>query len=66
MDADVTRRLEASAAEARAAEARGDDDAAGEAWRRHRLIRDGTRDPEDLIAEGIALSVMARALSEDA
>jgi hypothetical protein len=38
------------------AEQRRDEPAAGEAWRRYRLIRDAARDPDDLLAEGIALS----------
>jgi negative regulator of sigma E activity len=41
---------------ARAAEACGEDEAAGEAWRRYRLIRDAARNPDELLAEGIALS----------
>lgn len=42
-----------------AAEASGEDAGAGEAWRRYRLIRDGARDPDELLAEGIALSTCA-------
>jgi len=38
------------------AEASGEDSVAGEAWRRYRLIRDAARDPDELLAEGIALS----------
>jgi hypothetical protein len=52
-------RLAASSATARAAEASGDDALAGEEWRRYRLIRDAARDPDELLAEGIALSVQA-------
>jgi hypothetical protein len=52
-------RLAASSARARAAEARGDDALAGEEWRRYRLIKDAARDPDELLAEGIALSVQA-------
>lgn len=52
-------RLAASSAAARAAEACGDDALAGEEWRRYRLIRDAARDPDELLAEGIALSVQA-------
>lgn len=55
-------RLRRAAREARAAESRGDQDAANESWRRYRLILDGTRDPDELIAEGIALSTLAIAL----
>ncbi|HWW66511.1 MAG TPA: hypothetical protein VNY83_00875 [Solirubrobacterales bacterium] len=56
-------RLAEAAAMARAAEARRDERAAGEAWRRYRLIRDAGRDPEELLAEGIALSNQALALA---
>jgi hypothetical protein len=52
-------RLAASSAIARAAEADGDDALAGEEWRRYRLIKDAARDPDELLAEGIALSVQA-------
>lgn len=41
------------------AEASGRDAIAGEAWRRYRLIRDAARDPDELLAEGIALSTAA-------
>ena len=57
------RRLQEAADAARRAEARGDDAAAGEAWRRYRLIRDAARDPDELLAEGIALSEQALALA---
>lgn len=46
-------------ARARDAEALGDDARAGEEWRRYRLIRDASRDPDELLAEGLALSVQA-------
>lgn len=36
----------------------GTDAAANEAWRRYRLISDTARDPDELLAEGIALSQM--------
>jgi hypothetical protein len=52
-------RLQQAALDAHAAEARGDDVAANEAWRRYRLISDAIRDPDELLAEGIALSKMA-------
>jgi negative regulator of sigma E activity len=45
--------------QAHTAETCGDDTAANEAWRRYRLIRDAGRDPDELLAEGIALSNMA-------
>jgi hypothetical protein len=38
---------------------------ADEEWRRYRLIRDGGRDPDELLAEGIALSVQAAELAAD-
>lgn len=50
---------------ARDAEARGDDARAGEEWCRYRLIKDATRDPDDLLAEGIALSLQAVELASD-
>jgi hypothetical protein len=60
--ANQTRRLASAAREAKAAEARGDDASAAREWRRYRLIEDAGRDPEDLLAEGIALSVAAQGL----
>ncbi len=48
---------------AREAESRGDDARAGEEWRRYRLIKDASRDPDDLLTEGIALSVHAAQLA---
>lgn len=56
-------RLEEVGARARAAEAKGDDRLAGEEWRRYRLIKDAARDPDDLLAEGVALSVQAAELA---
>jgi hypothetical protein len=56
--------LAEAASAAKAAEARGDDPAAAREWRRYRLIEDAGRDPEDLLVEGIALSVTALALVE--
>lgn len=50
-------------ARARDAEARGDDVRAGEEWRRYRLIKDAARDPDELLAEGIALSLRAAELA---
>jgi hypothetical protein len=58
-DARSSHRLQEAADAAHAAEARGDDAAANEAWRRYRLINDAGRDPDDLLAEGIALSNIA-------
>jgi hypothetical protein len=52
-------RLEDAARAARAAELRRDDVAAAAAWRRYRLVRDGMRPPDELLAEGIALSRQA-------
>lgn len=56
LDSRAVRRLDEASRAARAAEASGEDAAAGEAWRRYRLIRDAARDPDVLLAEGIALS----------
>ena len=39
---------------------------AGEIWRRYELVRDAGRDPEELLAEGIALSRLAIELAEQA
>jgi hypothetical protein len=55
-------RLTETGARAREAEARGDDARAGEEWRRYRLIKDASRDPDELLAEGIALSLQAAEL----
>jgi len=52
-------RLAQLAADVRAAEARGDGWIAGELWRSYELVRNAGRDPDDLLAEGIALSVVA-------
>lgn len=41
----------------------GDDHVAASEWRRYRLIRDAARDPEELLAEGVALSVQALELA---
>ncbi len=59
----LKKRLDDAADAARAAEARRDDRAAGEAWRRYRLIRDAARNPDQLLAEGVALSNQALALA---
>lgn len=52
-------RLSEAGARAQAAEAQGHDGLAGEEWRRYRLIEDASRDPDELLAEGIALSLLA-------
>jgi len=57
------RRAAAAAASARDAERRGDDWASSEAWRRHRLIIDGGRDADALLAEGIELSHAAQRIA---
>jgi hypothetical protein len=49
-----------------AAEVRGNDVAASEAWRRYRLIRDAARDPDELLAEGVALCEYAIELASSA
>ena len=58
-------RLAGAADEAHTAEARGDDHAANEAWRRYRLIEDAMRDPDELLAEGVALSRVAQRLAAE-
>jgi negative regulator of sigma E activity len=63
LDSHRSERLAGAGNRARAAEARGDDAVAGEEWRRYRLIRDAGRDPDELLAEGIALSVQAAELA---
>jgi hypothetical protein len=56
---DPRQRLSEVAARAKAAEARRAEAQAGEEWRRYRLIEDANRNPDELLAEGIALSVQA-------
>ena len=63
-DARTSQRLQEAARAADAADARGDDAAANEAWRRYRLISDAARDPDELLAEGIALSRLGIELAE--
>lgn len=63
---EVNRRLATAAAEAHAAEARVDWRAAGDAWRRYRLIADQGRSQDDLLAEGARLSKLAVDLAEQA
>lgn len=58
--------LERLAAEAREAQQRGEGWVAGEIWRRYELVRDAGRDPDDLLAEGIALSRTAIELARQA
>lgn len=58
------RELDRLSAEARAAEARCDGWTANELWRRYELVRDGGRDPDELLAEGVALSRVAIQLAE--
>lgn len=59
-------RLAQLAARARLADGRGDGWAAGEAWSAYELVRDGGRDPDELLAEGIALSRTALELAAEA
>lgn len=56
---ETQQRLDEAAALAKEAEAQGDYGRANEEWRRYRLIQDAARDPEELLAEGIALSARA-------
>lgn len=60
---DFQQRLNQAASSAKQAEDRGDDGLAAREWRRYRLVRDVARDPEELLAEGIALSAQALALA---
>ncbi len=62
--ADQADRLDQAAASAKAAESRGDDACAAREWRRYRLIADAGRDADDLLAEGIALSVASASLAK--
>ncbi len=55
LDEQRTGRLQTAAADAKAAEARGDNHAANEAWRCYSLIADAGRPAEDLIADALAL-----------
>jgi len=52
-------RLEQAAAQAHAAQARGDHHTANDAWPRYVLMEDATRDPQELLDEGVALSKIA-------
>lgn len=63
LDVHTSDRLAMVSKRARDAEARGDDALAGEEWRHYRLVRDAGRDPDELLAEGIALSVQAAELA---
>ncbi len=54
-DHERARRLEETAAQAKAAEQRGDNDAASAAWRRYGLIADGGRPADELIADALEL-----------
>jgi hypothetical protein len=60
---ETAQRLKEVGAQAKQAEAQGDDALAAAEWRRYRLIEDAARDPEELLAEGIALSVQAMELA---
>jgi hypothetical protein len=64
LEEDHAERLAVAARAAKVAEARGDDAVAAREWRRYRLIEDAGRDPEELLVEGVALSVAALALVE--
>lgn len=62
---DTQHRLGEASVRAKAAEDRRDDHMAASEWRRYRLIRDAARDPETLLAEGIAWSEHARTLAHE-
>jgi hypothetical protein len=61
-EVDRQSRLAAASQAAKSAERRGADVVAAAEWRRYRLIEDAGRDPEELLAEGVALSVAAATL----
>lgn len=63
LDALRSSRLAEAARVARRAEAAGEEASANEAWRRYRRIRDAARHPDELLAEGVALSEQARVLA---
>lgn len=65
-DAERSERLALLAARARRADEAGRGWEAGELWREYELVRDGGREPEDLLAEGLALSRMAVDLAAQA
>jgi len=64
--AERSERLALLASRAGRAEEAGRGWEAGKLWREYELVRDGGRDPEDLLAEGIALSRMAIDLASQA
>ena len=57
-------RLTEAADRAKRAETRGDDGRAALEWRNYRLIQDAARDPDELLAEGIDLSLRAIRLAD--
>ena len=59
MAIDQHARLAQAAADAHAAQDRGDHAAENAAWRRYGLIEDALRDPQELLDEGVALSKVA-------
>lgn len=59
MTSGADQRMIDAASRARSAELHGEDGTAAAEWRRYRLIRDAARNPDDLLAEGVALSVTA-------
>jgi hypothetical protein len=56
---DAAKRLEEAAANAKRAEGQGDAGLAAAEWRRYRLIKDATRDPDELLSEGVGISQIA-------
>jgi len=56
---DFKQRLREAGASAKRAEEQGDDGLAAAEWRRYRLIEDASRDPDELLSEGVALSELA-------
>jgi len=56
---DHQERLRQASARAHAAQESGDYPAANDAWRQYVLIEDASRDPQELLDEGVALSKLA-------
>jgi hypothetical protein len=56
---EAQQRLEEAGANARRAEDQGNEGLAAAEWRRYRLIKDVTRDPDELLAEGVMISRIA-------
>jgi hypothetical protein len=60
----LRQRLTEAADRAKRAEELGDEGLAAREWRNYRLIEDAARNPEELLAEGIDLSLRAIRLAD--